>query len=198
MKKKTLIYRNSLLLMFVAGFFILSFTTIQKKSDSDKDLVKTSTWYIAGPANENQEMINNVREKKGIIKITSKDNPIGEIELNVLITPSDSNDGAPTHLSDHSKFVSITYKSSHLIKLQAREGNEEGTGCVHGGSHPRVDILPSPKRFTTIKIPWSAFKQDGLVNGKLLNIHNLCKFNFVNYNPVSGAFLEIKSVIVQK
>lgn len=198
MKKKTLIYLNSLLLMFVAGFFILSFTTIQKKSDSDKDLVKTSTWYIAGPANENQEMINNVREKKGIIKITSKDNPTGEIELNVLITPSDSNDGAPTHLSDQSKFVSITYKSSHLIKLQAREGNEEGTGCVHGGSHPRVDILPSPKRFTTIKIPWSAFKQDGLVNGKLLNIHNLCKFNFVNYNPVSGAFLEIKSVIVQK
>ncbi|MFH6999927.1 hypothetical protein ACHRVZ_18545 [Flavobacterium sp. FlaQc-57] len=198
MKKKTLLHINSLLLMFVAGFSILSFTTIQKKSDSDKDLVKTSTWYIAGPANENQEMINNVREKKGIIKITSKDKPIGEIELNVLITPSDSNDGAPTNLSDHSKFVCITYKSSHLIKLQAREGNEEGTGCVHGGSHPRVDILPSPKKFTTIKIPWSAFKQDGLVNGKLLNIHNLCKFNFVNYNPVSGAFLEIKSVIVQK
>lgn len=198
MKKKTLIHINLLLLMFVAGFSILSFTTIQKKSDSDKDLVKTSTWYIAGPTNENQEMINNEREKKGIIKITSKDKPIGEIELNVLITPSDSNDGAPTNLSDHSKFVCITYKSSHLIKLQAREGNEEGTGCVHGGSHPRVDILASPKKFTTIKIPWSAFKQDGLVNGKLLNIHNLCKFNFVNYNPVSGAFLEIKSVIVQK
>jgi len=197
MKNKILIQINSLLLLFAIGFFVLGFTTIQKKYDTDQDLVKTSTWYITGPAIESQQTINNVREKKGIIKVTANNNPIGEIELNVLITPSNSNDGAPTNLSDQSKFVSITYRSSHLIKLQAREGNEEGTGCIHGGSHPRVDILPSPKMFTTIKIPWSDFKQDGLANGKLLNIHNLCKFNFVNYNPVSGATLEIKSLIVQ-
>lgn len=186
---------KSLLLLLAIGLFISGFVSIEK--DSEKDLVKTSTWYIAGPALENQETINRVRQEKGIIKVTAKDNPVGEIELNVLITDSNSNDGAPTNLSDNSKFVTITYKSSHLIKLQAREGNNEGTGCVHGGSHPRVDLSSSPKKFTTVKIPWSAFKQDGLPDGKLLDIHNLCKFNFVNYNPVSGAFLEIKSVVIK-
>ena len=185
----------SLLLLLAIALFISGFVSIEK--DSDKNLVKTSTWYIAGPTLENQETINRVRQEKGIIKVTVKDNPVGEIELNVLITNSNSNDGAPTNLSDNSKFVSITYKSSHLIKLQAREGNQEGTGCVHGGSHPRVDLKASPKKFTTVKIPWSAFKQDGLPDGKLLDIHNLCKFNFVNYNPVSGAFLEIKSVMIK-
>jgi len=195
MKNKIVTQIPFLFLLIITGFFILGFTPIKK--DSDKNLVKTSTWFIAGPAAESQETINRIRQKKGIIKVTAKDNPAGEIELNVLITNSDSNDGAPTNLSDNSKFVSITYKSSHLIKLQAREGNQEGTGCVHGGSHPRVDLKASPEKFITIKIPWSDFKQDGLPDGKLLDIHNLCKFNFVNYNPVSGAFLEIKSVIVQ-
>ena len=197
MKNRILIQSGLLLLILTMGFFIFGFIPISKKTDSNKDLVKTSTWYIAGPVIETQETINATRKNEGIIKVTANNNPIGEIELNVLITSSNSNDGAPTNLSDQSKFVSITYKSSHLIKLQAREGNKEGTGCVHGGSHPRVDILPSPKKFTTIKIPWSDFKQDGLVDGKNLNIHNLCKFNFVNYKPVSGATLEIKSVIVQ-
>ncbi|MDA6068536.1 hypothetical protein NJT12_02780 [Flavobacterium sp. AC] len=195
MKKKILSKFNSLLLILITGFFMFGFTSLKK--DSDRNLVKTSTWYIAGPSVENQETINRIRQEKEIIKVTAKDNPTGEIELNVLITDSDSNDGAPTNLSDHSKFVTITYKSSHLIKLQAREGNKEGTGCVHGGSHPRVDLEASPKKFTTVKIPWSDFKQDGLSHGTLLNPHNLCKFNFVNYNPVSGAFLEIKAVIVQ-
>nr|WP_199001651.1 hypothetical protein [Flavobacterium sp. ASV13] len=196
MKNKSLIQTSFLLLLFTISIFVLGFTPIDKDLNSGKNLVKSSTWYIAGPAIESQETINRVRLEKGIIKVTAKENPVGEIELNVLITDSNSNDGAPTNLSNSSKFVSITYKSSHLIKLQAREGNEEGTGCVHGGSHPRVDLVPSPKKFSTIKIPWSDFKQDGLPNGKLLNIHNLCKFNFVNYNPVSGAFLEIKSVII--
>lgn len=160
------------------------------------DLVKSNTWFIAGPAKESQETINLIRQKEGSIRVTAKDAPVGEIELNVLITSSNSNDGPPTNLSDQSKFVSITYKSSQLIKLQAREGNEDGTGCVHGGSHPRADLPASPEKFTTIKIPWSDFRQDGLPNGKLLNSHNLCKFNFVNYNPISGSVLEIKSVIV--
>lgn len=191
MKIKNPIEISSLLALLSFGFFLSGFTFVK---DPGRDLVKTSVWYIAGPAIENQETINKVREEKGIVKVTAKDNPLGEIELNVLITPSNSNDGVPTNLPDDSRFVRITYKSSHLIKLQAREGNEEGTGCVHGGSHPRVDLAPSPNQFRTIKIPWTAFRQDGLPNGKLLNIHNLCKFNFVNYNPVSGAFLEIKSV----
>jgi hypothetical protein len=196
MKNRILILIDSFLLLLTI-FFISGFGFIQHDLDSDRNLVKSSTWYIAGPAKENQETINTIRKNEAIIRVTAKDNPVGEIELNVMITASDSNDGIPTNLSDDSKFVTITYRSSHLIKLQAREGNPEGTGCVHGGSHPRVDIPASPKKFKTIKIPWSNFKQDGLSNGKLLNIHNLCKFNFVNYNPVSGAFLEIKSVIVQ-
>lgn len=180
------------LLVLTSIIFLLSAFTLFKSPKIN--LVQTSTWYIAGPAVESQETINWVRQEKGIVKVTAKDSPSGEIELNVLITPSDSNDGAPTNLSDASKFVSITYKSSHLIKLQAREGNEEGTGCIHGGSHPRVDLPASPNKFKTITIRWTDFRQDGLPNGKLLNIHNLCKFNFVNYHPVSGAFLEIKSV----
>lgn len=190
MKNKILIKSLSLLVLS----FIFGFVSIKK--DSDRDLIKTSTWYIAGPTLENQETINRIRLEKGIIKVTAKDDPAGEIELNVLITKSDSNDGEPTNLSNDSKFVSITYKSSDLIKLQAREGNKEGNGCVHGGSHPRVDLAASPKKFKTVKIPWSDFKQDGLANGKLLDIHNLCKFNFVNYTPVSGAVLEIKAVVI--
>lgn len=171
-----------------------SFSPLIVFSSSNLDLVKTSTWYIAGPTKETQETINKMRKEKGLIKITAKENPVGAIELNVMITESDSNDGVPTNLSKNSKYVSITYKSNELIKLQAREGNKEGTGCVHGGSHPRVDLPISVKDFTTIKIPWTEFKQDGLADGKILNIHNLCKFNFVNYNPTSNAILEIKSV----
>jgi hypothetical protein len=196
MKKKILIKTEFLLLILMTGFFMFGFSAI--KNNSDNNLVKTSTWYIAGPAVENQETINRVRQEQGIVRITAKNNPVGEIELNVMVTNSSSNDGAPTNLYDDSKFVTITYKSSHLIKLQAREGNPEGTRCVHGGSHPRVDLAASPIKFTTIKILWSDFKQDGLSDGKILDIHNLCKFNFVNYNPVSGAFLEIKSVIIER
>lgn len=178
-------------------FATLSFASAEQLLNADIDLVKTSTWYIAGPAKESQETINLIRKEKGVIKVTAKDNPVGEIELNVMVTESTSNDGKPTNLSKYSKYLSITYKSSHLIKLQAREGNADGTGCIHGGSHPRVDLPVSAKKFSTIKIPWTAFKQDGNPNGKTLNIHNLCKFNFVNYNPVAGAFLEIKSVVFE-
>ena len=179
-------------LLFISCGFLKESTT-----KTDLNLVQSNTWFIAGPAKETQETINLIRQKEGIIRVTAQDAPVGEIELNVLITASNSNDGPATNLSDTSKFISITYKSSQLIKIQAREGNKEGTGCVHGGSHPRVDLQASPEKFTTIKIPWSDFKQDGLPDGKLLDIHNLCKLNFVNYNPVSGALLEIKSVIVQ-
>ncbi|KOP36245.1 hypothetical protein DBB36_07940 [Flavobacterium sp. WLB] len=192
MKIKAVVLIGSLLFVFA----ILGFASAEEVSNSNTDLVKTSTWYIAGQTQENQETINKIRKEKGIIKVTAKDNPVGEIELNVMLTESDSNDGKPTNLSESSKYLSITYKSSHLIKLQAREGNAEGTGCVHGGSHPRIDLPVSAKKFTTIKIPWTDFKQDGDPNGKTLDIHNLCKFNFVNYNPVSGATLEIKSVIL--
>ncbi|WP_431242683.1 hypothetical protein ACQ9BO_23335 [Flavobacterium sp. P21] len=185
------------LLLIISCCFLFGFSSKENKQKLALDLVKNSTWYIAGPVVESQETINKVRLENGIVKVTANENPQGEIELNVMITPSDSNDGKPTNLSEDSKFVSITYKSSHLIKLQAREGNENGTGCVHGGSHPRVDLSASPKKFMTVKIPWESFRQDGLANGKLLNIHNLCKFNFVNYNPVPGASLEIKSVLIQ-
>ncbi|MCD9574287.1 hypothetical protein [Flavobacterium soyae] len=196
MRVKKLILTNFFLLIPIL-FIILSFASPEEISNSHINLVKTSTWYIAGPAKENQETINKIRKEKGIIKVTAKDNPVGEIELNVMITEADSNDGKPTNLSENSKYVNITYKSSQPIKLQAREGNAEGTGCVHGGSHPRVDLPVSAKKFTTIKIPWTDFKQDGDLNGKTLNIHKLCKFNFVNYNPVSGATLEIKSVFIK-
>ena len=160
------------------------------------DLVKSNKWFIAGPSIENEKIINLSRLKSGIIIVTSKDNPKGEIELNVTITASETNDGIPVNLSNESKFIEITYQSSQIIKLQAREGNAEGTGCVHGGSHPRVSLPASPKKFSTIKIPWTDFKQDELPDGKLLDINNLCKFNFVNYNPVSGSVLKIKSVII--
>lgn len=193
MKIKKLILINFFLLLPI--FVLLSFDSAEEVSNTKIDLIKTSTWFIAGPASESQETINRIRKEKGIIKVTAKDNPIGEIELNVMVTESGSNDGASTNLSA-SKYLKIIYKSSHLIKLQAREGNTKGTGCVHGGSHPRVDLPVSAKKFTTIKIPWTDFKRDGDPNEKTLNIHNLCKFNFVNYNPVSGATLEIKSVVI--
>lgn len=123
MKIKAVVLLGSLFFVFA----ILGFASAEEISNSNTDLVKTSTWYIAGQTQENQETINKIRKEKGIIKVTAKDNPVGEIELNVMLTESDSNDGKPTNLSDGSKYLSITYKSSHLIKLQAREGNAEGT-----------------------------------------------------------------------
>lgn len=188
--------RQSIILItifFMASGFILP-VAIQ---NSDVDFVQSNIWQIAGPVKENYEMINVVRQKEGVVRVTAKDNPVGEIELNVVIRSSVSNDGVVTNLSDNSSFVTITYKSTQPIKLQAGEADVTGTDCVHGGSHPRVDLPASPNRFKTIKIPWAHFRQDGLPNGKLLNIHNLCKFNFVNYHPVSGALLEIKSVIIE-
>ncbi|MGY0400075.1 MAG: hypothetical protein ACWIPH_09160 [Ostreibacterium sp.] len=174
---------------------------IQNMKDSNTDLVISNPWYIAGPSKESQKEINILRKKSGIVYVTVDDNlkkaPSKEIELNVMITPSGSNDGPPTNLSNNSHFLNITYKSSHLIKIQARQGNESGTGCIHGGSHPRVDLPASPS-FTTIKIPWSSFKQDGDPKGKPLDIHNICKLNFVNYNPVPKATLEITSVKIKK
>jgi hypothetical protein len=176
-------------------FFVSNYNS--NSSLESIDLVKSNTWFIAGPAKENQETINAVRQKEGIVRVTSKDFPTGEIELNVTIIPSETNEGIPKNLSDNSGSVTIIYKSTQLIKLQAREGNAEWTGCVHGGSHPMTDLTASPNRFTTLKIPWKKFRQDGLANGRLLNTHNLCKFNFVNYKPVSGSSLEIKSVLIQ-
>jgi len=189
-----MIYKSiPLIILFMAsGFMHETF------SNSDINLVQSNIWHIAGPTIENGEMINDIRLKEGIVRVTAKDNPVGEIELNVLITSSGSNNGVPTNLSENSNFVKITYRSTQSLKLQAREGNETGTGCVHGGSHPRVDLPASPNEFKTIKIPWINFRQDGLLNGKLLNIHNLCKFNFVNYHPVSGAKLEIASLVIEK
>ncbi|RYJ40649.1 hypothetical protein NU08_0086 [Flavobacterium anhuiense] len=181
--------------IFIFLPLLLLFGFSAKHQKNGVNLVKSNKWFIAGPAIESEEEINKIRLEKGIVAVTAKDNPKGEIELNVMITPSETNDGVPTDLSDDSKLVEITYQSTQIIKLQAREGNDEGTGCVHGGSHPRVSIPASPKHFSTVKIPWSDFRQDELPYGKLLNIHNLCKFNFVNYNPVSGSVLKIKSVI---
>lgn len=182
--------------IFIFLPLMLFFGFSAKYQKNGPNLVKSNKWFIAGPAIESEEEINKIRLEKGIVAVTAKDNPKGEIELNVMITPSETNDGVPTHLSDDSKTVEITYQSTQIIKIQAREGNDKGTGCVHGGSHPRVSIPASPKHFSTIKIPWSDFRQDELPNGKLLNIHNICKFNFVNYNPVPGSVLKIKSVIL--
>lgn len=184
---------RQLLICFLV-FNLVGFSAkAQKKREN---LVLSNKWFIAGSSKESEETINSDRLKKGIITVTAKHNSQGEIELNVMITSSETNDGIPTNLPSDSKFVEITYQSSQIIKLQAREGNSEGTGCVHGGSHPRVSLPASPNKFTTIKIPWADFKQDELPDGKLLNIHNLCKFNFVNYNPISGSVLKIKCVII--
>ncbi|MDQ6471020.1 hypothetical protein RB619_10240 [Flavobacterium sp. LHD-80] len=183
--------------LICAVIFLFTSSFENKIEVESIELVKSNTWFIAGPTKEDQRIINAIRQKENIVRVTAKEFPIGEIELNVTINPSETNDGIPKNLSETSGFVTIIYKSTQLIKLQAREGNSEGTGCVHGGSHPMADLPASPKNFTTLKIPWKNFKQDGLADGKLLNIHNLCKFNFVNYKPVSGALLEIKSVTIQ-
>lgn len=161
------------------------------------DLVSQNTWFVAGPTLENQETINIIRTKKGIVSLTATKYPIGEIELNVMISQTLLNDGNSINFTNKSKYVSIVYKSSHDIKLQARERNTEGTECIHGGSHARVNLPASPNSFSKIKIYWTDFKQDELLDGRSLDIHNLCKFNFVNYLPVSGATLQIKSVKIQ-
>ena len=170
-------------------------TRIEIANNSDEtNLVVSNHWFIAGPAIEIESEINAIREKDTILRVTVNNSPTGEIELHVPIISTKLNKGLPMRLPNSSTYIEITYKSTHLIKLQAREGNQKGTDCVHGGSQPRVDIPPSPKKFTTMKIPWSDFKLNGVPDGKLLDINNLCKFNFVNYNPIAGALLEITSV----
>jgi hypothetical protein len=182
--------------MVIAMCLVVSCNKIPENGNAT-NLVLSNPWYLAGPAIESEETLNTVRKNHSTIRVTVNNDPLGEIELNVMITPSVSNDGSATDLPDNSTFVEITYRSSHLITLQAREGNASDTGCVHGGSHPRIDLVISADKFSTIRIPWKNFKQDGLLQGTLLNINNLCKFNFVNYNPVAGAILEITSLSME-
>ncbi|MEE9364062.1 MAG: hypothetical protein V3U92_15795 [Cellulophaga sp.] len=163
------------------------------------DLVQSNNWFIDGPTVENTSTINALRKKNNCIKVTANNTPSGEIELHVMITPtlSGAHNGAATKLSKSSNFVQITYSASHPIVLQARQGNTKGDDCIHGGSHPQTNIPASPNKFTTIKISWTKFKQDGKPDGTPLDISNLCKFNFVNYKPVQGASFEISSVILE-
>ncbi len=189
---------KSFLMLFILSFILLSCkSTLKEHINSSTNLVLSNDWYLSGPTIETEDKINNFRKKNGVVQVTANNLPTGEIELNVMITPSSSNDGPTTKLNNNSTFLQLTYKSSHLIKLQAREGNKSGTGCIHGGSHPRVDLQASPEKFTTVNIPWTDFRLDGKSDGKLLDINNLCKFNFVNYNPVAKATLEITSVKIE-
>ncbi|MEE9374667.1 MAG: hypothetical protein V3V00_16550, partial [Saprospiraceae bacterium] len=158
------------------------------------DFVQSHTWYLAGPSVEDEKIINDVRLNYNLIKVTVNNEPKGEIELNVMITPCGQNNGPPTILPVNSSFLELVYKSSQPIKLQAREGNEAGTDCIHGGSHPRVDLPKVVNSFRKVRIPWSKFRQDELQDGKLLDINNICKLNFVNYYPEPGAVLEIRSI----
>lgn len=179
---------------------ILSCKTTKKQaaiSSLSENLVVQNPWFIAGPTVENERTINTLRRTDTLIRVTVNSAPKGELELNVMITSCGTNDGPATNLPASSTFVEISYKSSQLIKLQAREGNEDGIGCIHGGAHPTVDLPPSPLAFTTLKIPWANFKLSSLAGEHLLNTRKLCKFNFVNYNPVAGAILEIQSVKIE-
>jgi hypothetical protein len=195
MQNKVAVHLIQKLILIICVCNVASCKTEAKRVSGKKDLVLTNTWYIAGPSVENNDAINDYRKEKHIVQVTTNNSAVGEIELNVMITPSGSNDGPPTTLSEQSNSFSLTYKSSHDIVLQAREGNESGTGCVHGGIHATV-LLPATNQFSTKLILWKDFKQDGLPKGKTLNTHNLCKFNFVNYHPVSGAKLEIVSLVL--
>ena len=193
---KSVIYSISYLGLILTFYFISGCRT--HKVHNEINLVVSNDWFVTGPTVEMQGHIS--RNKKGTIKVIANNSPTTEIELNVPISPINplnSNEGLPISLQDNSTFIEIKYKSSHLIKLQAREGNNNGTGCTHGGSHPMVNIKPSPKSFTTIKIPWKDFKLNGESNGKILDTKKLCKLNFVNYHPTAGAFLEIKSLAIE-
>jgi hypothetical protein len=195
MREKIAAYLIPKLILIICVFIVVSFKSEAKRVHDKKDLVLTNTWYIAGPSIENNNTINTYRKEKHIVQVTTNNSAVGEIELNVMITPSESDDGPPTNLSEQSNSFSLTYKSSHDIVLQAREGNESGTGCVHGGMHATV-LLPATSQFSTKLILWKSFKQDSSLKYKPLNIHNLCKFNFVNYHPVSGSKLEISSLVL--
>ncbi len=195
-KSDLFLIKPLIILSLCCGSLFGCHSSSKKTTINATNLVLSNKWFISGPTLESEDDINKLRKKEQLIKVTSNNTPTGEIELNVMVTPSVSNDGPPTALKD-SDFLQLTYKSSHLIKIQAREGNIAGTGCVHGGSHPRVDLQPSPEAFRTIQIQWSDFKLDGKPDGKLLDINNLCKLNFVNYHPCAGAALEISSLKIE-
>jgi len=165
-------------------------------TEYNRNLVDSHAWFIAGPTLETTQQLNQYRAQYQSIDITATKNPVGEIELNLMVSPSGSNDGPPTDINTHSPGIAITYQSSQAISLQAREGNRQGDGCIHGGSHPHVGLAASPLAFSTVKILWKEFTFNSDIHVQHLNIHNLCKFNFVIYNPLPGANIKIKSLIL--
>jgi len=170
-------------------------TALSKEKIPTDNLVINNPWYISGPSVETEDQINIYRVKNQSIKITTNNQPTKEIELHVMVTPSGSSDGPATDLSSNS-YLEVTYQSTHVIKLQAREGNQNKTGCIHGGSHPRIKLSASPNRFITKRINWQDFRLNENPNGKILDQHNLCKFNFVNYQPQVGSIFILKSMII--
>ncbi len=186
------------LMLSIVGMLILpacvKYPVSHHKWDGEHNLVTTHTWFVDGPIIENKNVINRERIARKSVRITANHSPQGEIELNVPIKPSSLNDGLPIKLPAQSKYVEITYRSTDAMKLQAREGNATGTGCMHGGSHPMSTIPASPQRFTTVKLYWKDFYQYGLSTSRVLDTHDLCKLNFVNYKPTSGSVFEITSL----
>ena len=186
------------LMLSIVGMLILpacvKYPVSHHKWDGEHNLVTTHTWFVDGPIIENKNVINRERIARKSVRITANHSPQGEIELNVPIKPSSLNDGLPIKLPVQSKYVEITYLSMDVMKLQAREGNATATGCMHGGSHPMATIPASVQRFTTIKLFWKDFRQDGLPTSRVLDTYNLCKFNFVNYKPSPDAVFEITSL----
>lgn len=62
-----------------AYFLLFSLFCFSQNGKHKQDLVKWNKWFIAGPVKENEETINSIRVEKGIISVTAKDNPKGEI-----------------------------------------------------------------------------------------------------------------------
>lgn len=144
-------------------------------------------WYVSGPIVQTMDELNQHIADTGWAQLTTfkEAAPAGtarEVEFSTMISDSGSYDGKPTRLPEESRYVTLTYRSTQPLVLQAREGNADGSGCVHGGSHPSA-TLPAAVKITTVQLPWSAFT----LQGRPLDPQNVCKLNFVNYHPAKGA-----------
>lgn len=168
----------------------LTSTPVTSTSSKEAELTNLQLWgpwYVSGPVVQTMDELNQHIADTGWAQLTTfkEAAPAGtarELEFSTMISYSGSYDGKPTRLPEESRYVALTYRSTQPLVLQAREGNVDGSGCVHGGSHPSA-TLPAAAEITTVQLPWSAFT----LQGRPLDPQNVCKLNFVNYHPAKGA-----------
>ena len=114
-----------------------------------------------------------------VVRVRMNVHPWGEMSFPISDFDQ-TGEAAQVDLSD-SHFIDITYQSNQSVNLQLRQY------AVHGGTHNQI-TLPAAATFTTVRIPFSDFK-DGLT---ALDLTKVAKFNFALLsNNVNDGYAEL-------